>query len=103
MHLMVLAHQATDEPVQLDFSSSQKYDFIATQKGREIWRWSRDKVFAMMLDQMILKPGESLRYTATWDQRDNEGEFVPPGGYEIVGVLKTFPEVVSDPVVVDIK
>lgn len=103
MHLRVLAHQATDEPVQLDFSSSQKYDFIATRKGREIWRWSGGKLFAMMMSQIVLKPGESLHYTEPWDQRDNEGKLVPPGRYEIVGVLKTSPEVVSEPVAVDIK
>jgi hypothetical protein len=103
MRLTVLAPEGTNDPAQLVFPSAQRYDFIVTKEGREIWYWSRDRVFAMMMDQMVLKPGESLRYTETWDQRDNEGAWVPPGSYRVVGVLKASPEVVSEQVVVDIK
>lgn len=101
INLMVTSKKM-DEPVELTFSSAQRYDFVVTKGDKEIWRWSKDKLFAMMMDQITLKPGESLRYTQTWNQREQQGEHTPPGRYEIVGVLKTYPEVVSDPVVVEI-
>lgn len=88
---------------QLTFSSAQKYDFIVKKGQEEIWRWGSGKVFAMMMDQIVLPPGESLQYTETWDQKDNEGETVLPGKYELAGVLKTYPEIVTQPVVVEIK
>lgn len=100
---LIVSNEESNEPVKLTFYSSQRYDFIIIKEGEEIWRWSKDKLFAMMLEEIVLAPGESLHYTETWDQMDNKGERVLSGRYEIVGVFKTLPEIISEPAIVEIK
>ncbi|HID07744.1 MAG TPA: hypothetical protein EYP10_11435, partial [Armatimonadetes bacterium] len=83
----------TDMPITLRFRSGQKFDFIVKADGKEVWRWSRGKVFIMMLTALRLKPNESKVFTTN--------EFTPdaPGKYEAIGELplvkRTF---VSNPV-----
>jgi hypothetical protein len=47
----------TQEEVRLEFSDSQRYDFVIRDSaGREVWRWSRDQVFAQVLGTEIIGP-----------------------------------------------
>ena len=100
---LLITHEKPNEPAPLGFSSAQRYDFIIAKDDKEIWRWSEGRVFATMVDGIILQPGEYLRYREIWDQKDEEGAPVLPGRYRILGVLKTYPEVTSEPIVVEIK
>jgi hypothetical protein len=84
-----------DKPLELIFSSSQRYDFVVEKEGKEIWRWSKDKFFAMVLGEFTLQPDQSLVYEDTWAQEDNAGKLVPPGKYEIIGILTTAPESIT--------
>jgi len=76
-----------ERPIRLTFPSAQVYDFVVRQDGREVWRWSRDKMFTMMLTEVLLPPGKPQSYTEPWDQIDTEGRPIPPGEYEVVGLL----------------
>lgn len=76
-----------DESIKLTFPSSQIYDFMVIKGGKEIWRWSQDKMFAMMLTEVTLSPGEKREYKEVWDQKDGKGKIVRPGEYEIVGLI----------------
>ncbi len=70
----------TSSPISLEFTSTQRYDFeIATQTGESIWRWSAARSFAQALGQEVLQPGDSRRYTATWEGADREGDFIVTG------------------------
>lgn len=100
---LIITNEKPNEPVELTFTSSQRYDFVVTKEDKEIWRWSKDKVFALMLGEIVLEPEESLHYTETWEQRDNKGKFALPGRYKVVGILKTYPEITAEPEVVEIK
>lgn len=85
------------------FSSAQRYDFVVKKEGKETWRWSRDKVFAMMLTEFILQPQQSVIYQESWTpEKDEEGSVVPPGKYEIIGILKTQPEIISSSIFIEI-
>ena len=77
------------------FRSAQAYDFIAKKEGQELWRWSYDRMFAQVLLDVEIESGKTLSYRETWNQRDNTGNAVPVGRYEVVGILKTTPEVLS--------
>jgi len=44
-------------------------------------------MFAMMLTDVLLPPGMPQTYTEPWEQIDTEGKPVPPGEYEVVGLL----------------
>jgi hypothetical protein len=85
----------SQESFHAGFRSAQSYDFIVKEGEREVWRWSSDRMFAQMLQDVQIEPGKTLSYKETWDQRDNVGSLVPRGRYEVVGILKTTPEVVS--------
>ena len=85
------------------FRSAQIYDFVAKKEESEIWRWSHDKTFAMMLTDFALEPQESVTYKATWDQKGSDGKSVSLRNYELVGILKTRPEKHSFPIVIEIR
>jgi hypothetical protein len=76
-----------DRPVQLMLPSTQVYDFVIRQDSREVWRWSREHMFAMVLTEVLLLPGMPQVYSVSWEQIDTEGRQVLPGEYEVVGLL----------------
>ena len=68
------------EPVELPFRTAQRADFVAYRDGEEVWRWSDGRMFAQVLGEERLNPGETLTVDATWD--------APPSGeYRVVGEL----------------
>lgn len=73
-------------PVELVFTSTQRYDFIALKDGEEVWRWSKGKVFAMVLGHLRLEPGEVRGYAETWNPGDAE-----PGEYTVTGMVTSQP------------
>jgi hypothetical protein len=56
---------ATQQPLTLEFSSGQSYDFTVSDAGHEVWRWSADRMFTQALRSETLGPGE----TRTWRER----------------------------------
>ncbi|UPM42297.1 BsuPI-related putative proteinase inhibitor [Halocatena salina] len=58
-----------DEPVTLEFSDACKADFVvsddATQQER--WRWSEGRMFAQVLSDLTLTPGDTETFEAAWD------------------------------------
>ena len=74
------------KPVEFIFTSSQHYDFIVLEDGEEVWRWSSSKVFAMLLEPLLLKSGEKRTYTETWKPKD-----ITPGEYEVIGMVASRP------------
>jgi hypothetical protein len=50
----------TQDEVRLEFSDSQRYDFVIRDPaGREAWRWSGDQVFAQVLGTEIIGPART--------------------------------------------
>ena len=72
-------------PIILTYPTSQRYEFTATGFSGEVWRWSADRVFLPVVEQVQLSPGESRAYTETWAQIDFQGRTVAPGLYRITG------------------
>ena len=58
-----------------------------TSGRREVWRHSAGRMFAQVITDLTLAPGESRSFTATWNQTDAKGKPVPPGRYEAVGLV----------------
>ena len=76
---------AVREPMTLYYRTSQRYDLaVINAQGQEVWRWSRDRAFAQVTAEVPLGANEMLSFAETWDQRDNDGQQVPPGNYQIV-------------------
>jgi len=70
-----------DEPIDLQFSDGQESDLaIEDDHGTEVWRWSDGRMFAQMLQQKHLAPGETATYEFEWGNPD-------PGEYEATATL----------------
>lgn len=73
----------TEEEITFHFNTSQRYDFvIADEEENKIWRWSRDRMFAMVLGEETLGPDNpEVTYTAQYKSE------LSPGYYKITGIL----------------
>lgn len=82
----------TTEDVTLTMTSSQEYEYyLINDKGVAVYTYSADKMFAQMLQEKILKPGETIKmeidaseglsklpagtYTLEVNATANEGEY----------------------------
>ncbi len=76
-----------DEPMTLQFTSGQTYDFIIRDsKDQNVWQWSDGKVFTQALQQRELAAGESYEVAARWTVPEGETS-LPPGLYRINGII----------------
>jgi hypothetical protein len=74
------------EAVKLFYRTAQKFEVVVqSRRGSEIWRWSADKFFTQMLEEVILQPGEEMSFSVSWNQVDNQGERISSGRYRIIG------------------
>jgi hypothetical protein len=101
--IQLILTNKTDHPLKLIFPSTQRYELLIKKEGKEIWQWSRDRVFAMMLTQLTIEPDESLGFEEEWSQLDNEGKLVLPGKYEIIGILKVYPQDIQQSLTIDVR
>jgi hypothetical protein len=75
---------AVAEPMTLYYRTTQRYDIVVTDsEDKEVWRWSKDKEFGQVLEQVSLEANESLTFSEVWDQRGNDGQPVPLGNYRV--------------------
>ncbi len=78
---------AGEAPVRVQFGSAQRFDVIVRRRGALVWRWSYDKAFVQVIQEVTLSPGQTLAFNAAWGQVDLQGRRAEPGEYEIVGVF----------------
>jgi len=65
------------------FATAQRFDAILYDDDcREIWRWSRGRMFAQAAGSLTIAPRGIITYRIRWDQRDQAGRQVRPGAYE---------------------
>ena len=62
--------------IRLNYNTGQRFDIAALRDGREVWRWSDDQFFTQAAGTETLRPGQCRTYTATWDLRNRQGNFV---------------------------
>jgi hypothetical protein len=72
--------------VELLFASAQRYDIVIKEGENRVWYWSSDKMFAMTIGTVVLKPGKKKTYKATW-----KIETEIPGEYDVIGTIKSQP------------
>jgi len=95
---VVTLRNRSESPRTLSLPTSQTHDCFVYAAGdraggrdsgsrREIWRHSRGRMFAQVITELTLAPGESRSFTAAWDQAGPDGRPVPPGEYEAVGLV----------------
>jgi len=89
----------TQEDIAFYFNTSQRYDFIIEDKeGEEIWRWSKDKMFAMVLGEEALGPhNPEVNYSAECKSK------LSPGYYKVTGILVAQDRPMSGNVIIIVK
>ena len=93
---VITLHNRADGPRGLTLPTSQTHDCIVyrgdgakrTEKGRDaVWRYSQGRMFAQVLTELTLAPGESRSFSTIWKQTDAQGRPVVPGDYQVVGLV----------------
>jgi len=74
-------------PVILRYTTTQRFDFAvrSVATGREVWRWSFNRFFAQVIEEIRLRPGQETSQTVEWDGTNNFGVPVPGGRYILRG------------------
>lgn len=58
---------ATEKRLELSFPDGQTHDIVILDAaGREVWRWSRERMFTSAVQTKLLGAGESTEYTERW-------------------------------------
>jgi hypothetical protein len=80
-----------DRPRSLVFRNGQSFDVTITPKDADTprWDWSHDRMFTMAIREVTLKPGETMEFSTTWKQQNNEGSEMPRGDYDVQVRLTT--------------
>ena len=71
-------HVTNNSPkaIELTFPSGQTHDFsVVDSAGREVWRWSGDRMFTQALRNAVLEAGETKTYDGQWDAAGRRGTF----------------------------
>jgi len=89
----------TQEDIVFRFNTSQRYDFIIEDdEGNEIWHWSKDRMFAMVLGEEVIGPyNPEVIYTAEYNDR------LSPGYYKVTGVFIAKDRPMSGSIIIEVK
>jgi hypothetical protein len=69
-------------PLTLHCLDAQRFDVtVFDPSGKQIWRWSEDQMFAQMVSEETIKPGEARTHTAVFSGA------LPPGEYRASGLI----------------
>ena len=80
-----------DKTLKLFFPTSKTYDFaVYDESGKEVYRWSRNKLFTQVITRIVLKPKETKVFSLEWNQKVGFGEKAKPGKYQIIGEVGPF-------------
>ena len=75
-------------PVVYSFPSAKQFDLWVTRGDDvELFRLSKNKVYAQVLTRFALAPGETKTFCAEWNQKDIKGKQVGPGTYKVYARL----------------
>ncbi len=86
VRLSITIANISSNPIKLSFTSSQHYEFIISKDSEEVWRWSGDKMFLMVLQSLVLETGGKRTYTETWKPKNAD-----IGKYEVLGTITSQP------------
>ncbi|MFC0272017.1 BsuPI-related putative proteinase inhibitor [Metabacillus herbersteinensis] len=78
----------TEEEKDFEFRSGQKYEIIVRDTtGKEVYRYSKDRMFTQALQYVKLAPGESREWKEIWNYQ-LDGKRVDAGEYNVTVTLK---------------
>jgi len=73
----------SERRLELDFPDGQTREFaVYDAAGREVWRWSRGRLFTQVMQNKLLHAGDTVTYAERWNRPT-------PGTYEVVATLRS--------------
>ena len=92
------ACNTTSGTVERSFGTSQRYDFeVSDTNGKLVWRWSDGMFFTQVVGEETWKAKECKEWSENWDGSTSDGGRAPAGDYDVVGIMKSQPEVRAAP------
>ncbi len=88
---MILKNTSSSR-ITVPFRTSQIFDARLSYQGREIWRYSKGKMFTTALSNLEFEPNESKVYTFTLPDE----LILTPAQYELIGYMVSDQQVTSD-------
>jgi hypothetical protein len=86
--LTISVANTAQESRKLAFRSSQRYDFwVVDANGDEIWRWSEGRMFAQVLEDVMLESAQKSEFIESWKLIDSKGTPVKAGDYKVFGAI----------------
>lgn len=74
----------TAKSIELQFGSGQTHDFtVIDATGKEVWRWSSDRMFTQALQTRRLDAGQTLTFRERWTSPAR------PGTYAVIASLQS--------------
>ena len=65
------------------FTSSQIYELeVSDDSGNVVWNFSHNRVFAQVITELRLAPGQFQTDAVNWDRKRNDGQRLPHGVYD---------------------
>lgn len=78
------------EDLTLTFTSGQHYDFLIFNKDNNlIYQWSKGRFFTMGMKDVMLEPGDQLKWSTSWDFENQIGEQVSKDEEYLIEFLVT--------------
>ena len=76
---------ADEKRLELDFPNGQTHEMVVLDAtGREVWRWSRERMFTSAVQTKLLGTGETTTYTERWTPPANS-----TGSYTVIARLRS--------------
>ena len=78
---------ASTRKLELLFNDGRTHDFVVLDAlGREVWRWSAERMFTQVVQSKVLRASDTLSFSETWNDP-------APGSYTAVATLpsRNFP------------
>jgi hypothetical protein len=72
----VMRHtNAGEKPMELTFPSGQTHDVaVVDANGKQLWRWSKDRMFTQSVQTKALSGGESIEFEEQWPANAAHGK-----------------------------
>lgn len=85
VRFLIAMQNPTDELLWFGCGDKQLYDIrVVSSDNALVWNWAHGRDFAQVGGTWVcLESGEEDTYNEAWDQKDNEGDPVPPGRYAV--------------------
>jgi hypothetical protein len=87
VRLILRAKNRSEKPLTLVFPSGETHQLVVTDGSMSLWRLPTIEMVSPKVVRRTLKPGETIEFTAVWDQKREDGKEITPGRYLAGGKL----------------